>query len=128
MMTNITVTFDQLFSTWVFIWFVLYYFKIIPYSPKFWLLFITVYAIGSIIYMIYLKLFPIYILIIILAAIISKILPIYLIKNDILFIKDILFGIVLGVIYLLWLYYKNEDVYTIYFVHMFNYNMPIKFI
>lgn len=118
------ITFDQLFSTWIFIWFIFYYFKIIPYSPKFWLFFITVYAIVSIFYMIYLKLIPSYILIIILLAILGKVIPIYVIKNDQMIIKDILFGFLLGIIYLLWLYYTNEDVFTIYCVYMFNYNMP----
>lgn len=118
------ITFDQLFSTWVFIWFLFYYFKIIPYSPKFWLFFITVYATASIIYMIYLQLIPSYILIVILLAIIGKVIPIYLVKNDQMIIKDILFGFLLGFIYLLWLYYTNEDVFTIYCVYMFNYNMP----
>jgi hypothetical protein len=118
------ITFDQLFSTWIFIWFVLYYFKLIPYSPKFWLFFITVYAIASIIYMIYLQLIPSYIFIIMLVAIISKIFPIYLIKNDKMIIKDIVFGFLLGIIYLLWLYYTNEDIFTIYCIYMFDYNMP----
>ena len=118
------ITFDQLFSTWIFIWFVFYYFKLVPYSPKFWLFFITVYAIASIFYMIHLKLIPTYILMITVLAIISKILPIYLVKNDKMIIKDILFGFLLGIIYLLWLYYTNEDVFTIYCVYMFNYNMP----
>lgn len=118
------ITFHQLFSTWVFIWFVLYYFKLVPYSPKFWLFFITVYATASIFYMIHLKLIPSYIFIGVLLAIISKILPIYLVKNDKMIIKDILFGFLLGIIYLLWIYYTNEDVFTIYCVYMFNYNMP----
>jgi hypothetical protein len=118
------IRFDQLFSTWIFIWFVLYYFELMPYSPKFWLFFITVYAAVSIFYMIYLKLIQRYIFIGVLLAILGKVIPIYLIKNDKMIIKDILFGFLLGIIYLLWLYYTNEDVFTIYCVYMFNYNMP----
>ena len=114
-----TITFDQLFSTWVFIWFLFYYFKLIPYSPKFWLFFITVYATASILYMVHLNLLPTYILMITVLAIISKILPIYVIKNDKMIIKDILFGFLVGIIYLVWLYYTNEDVFTIYCVYMF---------
>ena len=123
-----SITFDQLFSTWVFIWFLFYYFKLIPYSPKFWLFFITVYATVSILYMVHLYLLPTYIFMITVLAIISKILPIYLIKNDKMIIKDILFGFLLGIIYLVWLYYTNEDVFAIYCVYMFDYNMPMPFI
>jgi hypothetical protein len=118
------ITFDQLFSTWIFIWFLLYYFKCLSFSPKFWLLFVSVYATTSILYMIHLRLIPAYILITMVLAITSKIIPIYLIKNDQMIIKDILFGFLIGIIYLLWLYYTNEDVFTIYCVYMFNYNMP----
>ena len=118
------ITFAELFSIWIFIWFLLYYFKIVSYSPKFWLLFITIYAILSVIYMIYLSLTPMYILIVFILLIVSKIIPLYLIRKDEMKKNDIVFGILLGLIYLAWLYYKNENVFTIYFVYMFNYNMP----
>ena len=118
------ITFAELFSTWIFIWFLLYYFKIVSYSPKFWLIFITIYAILSVIYMIYLSLIPMYIAIVFLLLIISKIIPLYSIRKDEIKKNDIVFGILLGLIYLGWLYYKNVNVFTIYFVYMFNYNMP----
>ena len=118
------ITFDELFSVWVFLWFVLYYLKLIQYSPKFWLIIITVYAALSIVYMIYIQLKPMYILAVILLMVISKIIPLYIIFNDLIKINDIVFGFILGVVYLLWLTYKNVNVFTIYLVDMFNYNMP----
>jgi hypothetical protein len=121
---NLKITFDELFSVWVFVWFVLYYLKLIQYSPKFWLILITTYAALSIIYMIYIQLRPMYILIVTLLMVVSKILPLYIIFNDKIKINDILFGFGLGIVYLLWLNYKKLNVFTIYLVDMFNYNMP----
>jgi len=118
------ITFDELFSLWVFLWFVLYYLKLIKYSPKFWLILITIYATLSIMYMMYIQLKPIYILIVTMLMITSKIIPLYIIFNDLIKINDILFGIGLGIVYLLWLNYKKVNVFTIYLVDMFNYNMP----
>ena len=119
-----TITYDELFSVWVFLWFVLYYLKLIKNSPKFWLILITIYAALSIIYMMYIQLKPIYILTVTMLMITSKIVPLYVIFNDLIKINDILFGIGLGIVYLLWLTYKNVNVFTIYLVDMFNYNMP----
>ena len=119
-----TITYDELFSVWVFLWFVLYYLKLIKNSPKFWLILITIYAALSIIYMMYIQLKPIYILSVTMLMITSKIVPLYVIFNDLIKINDILFGIGLGIVYLLWLTYKNVNVFTIYLVDMFNYNMP----
>jgi hypothetical protein len=121
---NLKITFDELFSVWVFLWFVLYYLKLIQYSPKFWLILITIYAALSIVYMIYIRLKPIYILIVTLLMVVSKILPLYIIFDDKIKINDILFGFGLGIVYLLWLNYKKVNVFTIYLVDMFNYNMP----
>lgn len=118
------ITYDELFSLWIFVWFVLYYFKFIQYSPKFWLILITIYAGLSILYMSYIQLKPIYIFTVTLLMITSKILPLYIIFNDVIKINDILFGFGLGIVYLLWLTYRNVNVFRIYFVDMFNYNMP----
>jgi hypothetical protein len=118
------ITYDELFSLWIFVWFLSYYFKLIHYSPKFWLIIITIYAALSIIYMIYIQLKPIYILTVGLLMITSKIIPLYIIFNDVIKINDILFGLGLGLLYLLWLTYKNVNVFTIYLIDMFNYNMP----
>ena len=117
------VSFFELFSTWIFIWFILYYFKFISYSPKFWIIFITIYAVLSIIYMMYIKLKMNYIFIIIVSTLLSKLIPLYLIKNNSMIIKDILLGFLLGILYLSWLYYLNENVFTIYFVYMFDYSI-----
>ena len=70
--------------------------------------------------MMYIQLNTNYIFIIIVLTVLSKIIPLYVIKNDSLIIKDILLGFLLGILYLLWLYYLNEDVFTIYFVYMFD--------
>jgi len=119
-----SITFDELFSVWVFLWFVLYYLNLTQYSPKFWLILITMYAALSIVYMNYIQLKPIYILIVTLLMVVSKILPLYIIFNDKIKINDILFGFGIGILYLLWLNYNNLNVFTIYLVDMFNYNMP----
>jgi len=118
------IKYDELFSLWIFVWFLLYYFKLIHYSPKFWLIIITIYAALSIVYMIYIQLKSMYIAIVALLMLTSKIIPLYIIFNDVIKINDILFGLGLGLLYLLWLTYRNVNVFTIYFIDMFNYNMP----
>jgi hypothetical protein len=107
-------SFDSMYTTWVFIWFIFYYIKLIKFSPKYVLIFISIYSIVSLIYMIYLKLNIYNIFYEFIFMCIAKFIPLYIIWKDLFHIEDILFGIALFVIYALWLNYKNESIIKIY--------------
>ena len=45
---------------------------------------------------------------------IFKVLPIWMLRNTIIYIKDIIAGFVLFIIYYAWLNYNNKNIYTLY--------------
>ena len=98
---------DYIISNWIFVWFIIYYLKKDIPNPKFALIIITMFNISALILMIYnnenkeynekIKRFMILI-------ILTKLIPLYLIRNDeINFIDIIAFGIiiVLNIIYMI---------------------------
>lgn len=106
----------ELFSHWIFIWFLLYYFNIINYNPVIYLLFAYLIifitfafiflegaSIKNIIYFfIYNSIF--------------KLIPMILIMKFplIIYIKDILFGIYLLIIYLIYMILVNKNPFDYY--------------
>lgn len=121
------MTYDLLFSYWLVLWFVLYYFHIISYSPKWMLILAMIYISIIIIIMIYKRLSSIKIFIFFVLAIIFKVIPFYLIRNDSIKIKDIIFGILLFLIYFLWVCYRKgtHKFIQIYTVDVFQFKTPI---
>jgi len=101
---------DYIFSYWIFIWFLLYYFRIIKdYNPIFaiilGIIFNCLQLIGLLFYKNYKKAFYF-----IIANIFLKIIPFYLIKNKTIKQKDILFTIFLLIIFIIYslLFNKNQ--------------------
>ena len=104
-----TLRFDLIFSYWIFIWFLCYKFKWISFSPKFaiivglienFLMFslMILYKtrIESIIYFIIINIF-------------IKVLPLYYLRNNYIYWKDIYFTIVLFIIFIFWLHINKES-------------------
>ena len=110
---KITITPDIVFSYWIFLWYILYILRIIPYSPKLWLLIAIITMILEIIY-ISMKADKILLFLFIFPLILFKIIPFYTIRRDPYQLKDIIFGLVLCILYLLWLNYKNVSLFKIY--------------
>ena len=121
------MTYDLLFSYWLFLWFLLYYFHIISYSPKWMFILAMIYISIIIIIMIYKRLSSIKIFIFFILAIIFKVIPFYLIRNDSIKFKDIIFGILLFLIYFIWVYYRKgkHKFIKIYTVDVFQFKTPI---
>ena len=101
---------DLIFSNWIFIWFIVYYFGFIQYSPI-WLLLVgaleNIYLLGLMI----VNQLP-YICLIHFSIILFlfKLLPIYLIRNDTLKIDDLIFSLLLVNLYIAWTIFNRKDV------------------
>ena len=98
---------DFIFSYWIFFWWILYEFNIIKYNPKI----IFSFAIIENVFLLLLKIknenycsIPSFIII----NFFIKIIPIIMMWNTQINIKDLIFGIVLLIIYILWLYFNNK--------------------
>ena len=95
---------DLLFSYWIFLWFLLFYYKILPYNPKIFIIIGLLYScIDLILQFIYLH--PLLGLFwYLIRTIIIKVIPLYLIWNVSVTVIDILFGIGLFIVYVLYTY------------------------
>ena len=49
------------------------------------------------------------------AITIIKIIPIFLLRNTIIYNEDILFGVMIFIIYNIWLYYNNYSLYKLFY-------------
>ena len=107
-MTN-SLRIDMVFSYWIFMWYLLYILQIVKYSPKFaiglgiientillCLMFYFGTKVSSIIMFLIINLF-------------IKILPYYTLRKETIKIKNILFSIVLFIIYIIWLHINKES-------------------
>jgi len=108
---------DYIFSYWIFIWFLLYYFRLINYNPFFaiiiGLIFNTLQLLGYLYYKNYKKS-----ILFIIGNFFLKIIPFYLIKNKTIKQKDILFTIFLFVIFLIYSHYNDKNQFTFFFKNL----------
>ena len=99
----------MVFSNWILVWFILYYFKLISFSPKFA---ITIGLLENIIKIILMLLWGKSIkstILFIIIVIIIKILPFYYLRNESYNLKDIYFTFGLFLVYNIWLYINNQN-------------------
>jgi hypothetical protein len=98
---------DFILSYWIFIWWILYMLGIVEYNPK---LFLIIGLITNIIGL-FIKMKNAYVnkYIFIIVVIITKIIPLYTLKNtEINFFQDLSIIIIICIIYLFWLYVNNK--------------------
>ena len=105
---------DLIFSYWIVLWYLLYELRFVKYNPKFWLIFALVINIIELIGMLYFKRFFMAFTFLI-AITIIKIIPIFLLRNTIIYNEDILFGLMIFIIYNIWLYYNNYSLYKLFY-------------
>lgn len=111
--------FDFTFSYWIFVWFLIYYFGITKYNPKIWLMialgFNSFQLIDMIIRKNYIRGF-----FFIVINILIKIIPIYLLWNTKNKVSDFVAGLVLSVIFFLWVLFRIGSIENIikYFKNM----------
>jgi hypothetical protein len=102
---------DLVFSYWIYVWFILYVFKITTYSPKFPLI------LGLIDNLIMLILMLVYgtsnrtVFYFIIINTFIKVLPLYYLISEPIKIKDIIFTVLLFIIFVLWLHLNRQSLF-----------------
>jgi hypothetical protein len=99
----------MVFSYWILIWFILYYFKLISFSPKFAL---TVGILENIVLFILMIIWGTSLRTIIWFVIINtliKIMPFYYLRNEPYNLKDIYFTFGLFFVFIIWVYINNQS-------------------
>jgi hypothetical protein len=91
---------DLYFSYWMFFWFILYYYKLTTFNPKWFLVLGVIVNIIIISLMIWYKNSWFVIMFFIVANSLMKLLPLWLIWNRETHWEDIAFGLILGMIYI----------------------------
>lgn len=113
------IEFGQAFSYWIFAWFILYYFKIIPYSPKIWFILAIIENLCLLFLMFYYKNDWILIITFILINFTIKLYPLWLLRKEPIKLNDIIFGSLLFLIFLFWISINNTNLIKI-LTHILN--------
>jgi hypothetical protein len=104
---------DLIFSYWVLIWYILYELNVITYNPKFWLIVAVFINFYNMYFMFYFKRYYMLFLFIIIVTIIKGI-PLWTLRNAEVRVNDIIAGLILFVIYYIWLRYNKETLYSLF--------------
>ena len=94
---------DIFFTSWIIIWFILYYINLFPYNPKIVVISALIVCIIILFTMIYNNVNKIYICSFISIFFLTKLLPYYFLKDTICNEIDIYFSIIIFMIYLIYL-------------------------
>jgi hypothetical protein len=100
---------DLVFSYWIYVWFVIYYFHFTNYNPKFALILGLIDNIIMLILMIFFGSEIKTIILFIIINVLIKVIPIYCLKDKIIKLKDIYFTFGLFLIFILWLHYNKQN-------------------
>ena len=102
--------FDFVFSYWVFVWFLLYHFKIVSYNPKFALVIALFANIIKLFTMIYYNNSLIYIVLFVFIQLCIKIYPLWTLRNMPIGIPEIISTMIVFIIFNIWLAFNNESI------------------
>lgn len=100
---------DLVFSYWIFIWFLLYEFKMINYSPKFPIILGIIDNIFMFILMIFYGTSRRTIFYFIVVNICIKAVPFYYLRNETIKLKDIYFTFGLFLLFIIWLHINQQN-------------------
>jgi hypothetical protein len=104
------IPFDNVFSYWIVVWYLLYELGLVKYNPKFA---IILGLIENAIYLFFMILYDTslkYILLFILINTVIKIIPLLTLWNTTIYISDIYATIILFIIYLAWLIVRGVNI------------------
>jgi len=102
--------FDLILSYWIFAWFLLYLYDVVPYSPHLALILALLFEIGILCAMFFNHASNYYIGLFVIITIIIKAIPIYILRNEQIdyFNQMIYMGCVIA-LYMLWLKLNNQS-------------------
>ena len=109
---------DILFSSWIFLWYLLFIFNYTKYSPKLVLIFGIIHNIFLLINMIIYKNNIINILNFSIGNTLIKVIPLWTLRNNKRY--DVTATIIIFSIYLFWLYLNNTNFYELTKIHLEN--------
>jgi len=104
----------EIFSYWIFVWFLLYYFKLTKYNPLIILIIGYIITFGEWLYLIFMGANNYNIIKFIIINVIIKIIPILLIYNSKTTYKDLIIGLYIFLAYLLTMAIMKINPYKIY--------------
>jgi hypothetical protein len=108
----------SMFSTWIFIWFLFYYLKIVPFNPIIFLIFAFIIGVSlGLHYFIKEKIDVDIIYKYVMINFMGKIVPVILIFNDPIKIYDILFGFGLMIVFLLFTIINKIEILNEYYYY-----------
>jgi hypothetical protein len=105
---------DYIFSYWIFLWFILYLLKLVPYNPKIIIILGIIEILFTLIYLIVKNASIRQITKFLIINIIIKFIPLLLIYKDPIERKDIYATVILVLIYLIWMYINDVNVIKVY--------------
>ena len=100
---------DLVLSYWIYVWYLLYAFKIINFSPKFALVLGLLDNIFMLIFMLTYGTSKKTILFFIIINSLIKVLPLYYLRSEPIKLIDIYFTIALFIVFVLWLYINEQS-------------------
>lgn len=100
---------DLVFSYWIYVWFLLYIFKFISYSPKFPLILGLIDNIIMLLLMLYFGSKSKTIILFIIINTLIKVIPLYYLRNQTIKMRDIYFTIGLFIIFVIWLHINKQS-------------------
>ena len=100
---------DLVFSYWIYIWYILYAFKITTFSPKFPLIIGLIDNIIMFLLMLAYGTSANTIISFLIINTLIKVIPLYYLRNESIKIKDIIFTVVLLFIYIIWLHINGDS-------------------
>jgi len=104
-----TIRPDCVFSYWIFIWYLLYLFKVVKgYNPKFAIIVGFLENLSIILLMFYYKTKPKFVFLFIVMFLFMKVIPLYTVWNSKIKLKDVILTLVLFLIYLVWIYLNGK--------------------
>jgi hypothetical protein len=105
---------DYVFSYWIFLWFILYLLKFVPYNPKIIIILGIIEILFTLIYLIVKNASIKEITKFFIINIIIKFIPLLLIYKDPIERKDIYATVILVLIYLIWMYINDVNIIKVY--------------
>jgi hypothetical protein len=101
--------FDLVFSYWIYVWFLLYFFDFTTYSPKFVLILGLIDNIILLSLMMYVGTRVKTILLFIIINTFIKAIPLFYLRNEVIKRKDIYVTIVLFCVFVIWLHMNSQS-------------------